>query len=117
MFFFPECDKRVPGSMTGNLEQHHMFMEGFTTMESYFTQVKKDPSIYDAKRVTGMIENFGNVFTRHLREEISTLEPSRMREIFPVQQELKETLDKMVEWIVSTASKLTTMPWVPSLAS
>jgi hemerythrin-like domain-containing protein len=113
-FFFPECEKRSPGSMVENVEQHHTFMEGFEVMETYFNQVRKNPSSYQPKTVTDMIEKFGEVFSRHLREEIDTIEPDKIRELFPVEAELKEILDKMVEWIVSTANKLTTMPWVPN---
>src|ERR1700737_5423808 len=46
-YFFPESEKRVPGSMAQNLEQHRLFDEGLDTLEAYFKQVQKDPSVYD----------------------------------------------------------------------
>jgi hypothetical protein len=113
-FLFPACEKRVPGSMVENVEQHHMFMEGFHTMEEYFTHVQKDPSVYDGNKVTAIIEQFGGVFCTHLTEEIDTLEPSKMRAIFPVEEEFKKIHTEMMEWIIGTCNKLTTMPWVSS---
>ena len=112
---FPECEKRIPGSMTQNLEQHHLFEEGFQTMETYFNQVRKDPTLYDGKKVREMIEKFGSVFSNHLREEIGTLERSKLVAIFPIEEDLKKVFQAQMDWVISTSSKLTTMPWVISI--
>jgi hypothetical protein len=111
-FLFPECEKRVPGSMVQNVEQHQLFHEGFEAMETYFRQVQKTPSLYDGEKVLSIIERFGNVFCRHLQEEIGTLERSKLVAIFPVEAEFVKVWKEMMDWIISTSSKLTSMPWV-----
>jgi hypothetical protein len=98
--------------MVQNVEQHHMFMEGFHTMEEYFTHVQKDPSVYDGDKIQAMIEKFGAVFCLHLTEEIETLEPNKMRIIFPVEEDLRKVHTEMVDWVVGTCNKLTSLPWV-----
>ena len=98
--------------MTQNLEQHHLFQEGFETMETYFGQVQKDPSVYDGKKVREIIESFGTVFSNHLREEIGTLERSKLIAIFPVEADFKKVWKAQMDWVIGTSSKLTTMPWV-----
>lgn len=111
-FLFPECEKRLPGSMVENVEQHQLFTEGFHEMEEYFTQVQKDPSVYDGDKIQAMIEKFGGIFCTHLTEEIDTLEPSKMRIIFPVEEDFRKVHTDMMDWVIGTCSKLTTMPWV-----
>jgi len=101
--------------MTQNLEQHHLFEEGFQTMEAYFNQVQKDPSVYNGSQVREMIKKFGRVFSNHLREEIDTLERSKLVAIFPIEEELKKVFQEQMDWVISTSSKLTTMPWVISI--
>lgn len=98
--------------MTQNLEQHELFREGFETMETYFGQVQKDPSVYDGTKVREMIESFGIVFCKHLTEEIGTLERSKLVAIFPVEAEFKKVWKEQMDWVIGTSSKLTTMPWV-----
>jgi Hemerythrin HHE cation binding domain len=112
LFFFPACEKRRPGSMEENVEQHHTFMEGFETMDKYFNAVRKNPSIYDGKQVQSIIEKFGDVFCKHLTEEIDTIKPAKIRELFPEEQDFKDVVNEFTKYIVNTANKLTTMPWV-----
>lgn len=116
-FFFPECEKRVPASMVINVEQHCMFHDGFEAMESYFQQVQKTPSLYDGKKVLAMLDKFGQVFCAHLNDEIETLERSKLVAIFPNQKEFLKVWTDMMDWTISTSSKLTTLPWVISLES
>ena len=98
--------------MTQNIEQHHLFHEGFETMETYFNEVQKDPSAYDGKRVREIIESFGIVFCNHLKEEIGTLEKSKLVAIFPEEADFKKVWKEQMDWVIGTSSKLTTMPWV-----
>ena len=49
-FFFPKREKRVPGLMVINVEQHRLFHDGFGAMESYSQQVQKAPSLDHGKR-------------------------------------------------------------------
>ena len=114
-FIFPEAEKRVPGSMAENLAQHKLFHDGFEGLETYFSKVCKDPSIYDGTKVRAMIEEFGTVFAQHLHAEIGTLERSKLVAIWPEEAEFKTLWEEMMDWIIKSASKLTTMPWVPFL--
>ena len=98
--------------MMDNVEQHKLFHDGIETMEAYFGQVQKSPSTYDGKRVRSIIETFGGVFCKHLTEEIATLEKSKLVEIFPAEADFEKLWGEMMDWIISTSSKLTTMPWV-----
>jgi hypothetical protein len=81
-------------------------------MEEYFTLIQNDPSVYDGEKIQGMIEDFGDVFCRHLTEEIDTLEPNKMRIIFPVEDDFRQVQTEMMDWVIGTCNKLTTMPWV-----
>lgn len=101
--------------MNENVEQHKMFADGLHTMEEYFTNVKKDPSVYDGNKVTAMIEQFGGVFCLHLREEIDTLEPAKLEVIFPDVKVLMDAHFTMMKWNIASSNKLTTFPWVPPL--
>ena len=98
--------------MTQNEEQHKLFMPGCTAMETYFKQVLQTPEIYDGKKVKKMVETFGPVFTAHLTQEIDTLTPQNLATIFPEEKDLEKNFKEMLDWIVSTSSKTTTMPWV-----
>jgi hypothetical protein len=113
-FFFPECEKRAPGSMSENKGQHEAFMDGFVAMEGYFNQVKKSPEIYDGNKIRKMIETFGPIFVKHLGEEIWTITPDNLAKIFPVEKDLEENFKAMLAWIIKTSSKTTTFPWVVS---
>jgi len=112
IFFFPECEKRAPGSMQENVEQHKAFMAGLEAMETYFNSVRRNPAIYDGNKVTSIIEQFGDVFVLHLREEIDTLAPEKLRKIWPVAKELEDSHVAMMKWIVKSSGKFTMMPWV-----
>lgn len=100
--------------MEENVEQHKMFTDGLHTMETYFAQVKKNPSTYDGDKVTAMIDQFGGVFVLHLREEIDTLEPKKLEKIFPDVKVLMDAHFTMMKWNISSSNKLTTLPWVVS---
>ena len=69
--------------MSKNAEQHGLFREGFHAMESYFTEVKKYPSLYDVNKPVEMIEKFDQVFCMYLREEIDTFAPEKPPQNLP----------------------------------
>jgi hypothetical protein len=98
--------------MAENIAQHKLFHGGFESLEAYFGRVRQDPSIYDGEKVRAMIEEFGAVFVNHLHQEIETLERSKLVAIWPDEEELKKLWETMMAWIIKSASKLTTMPWV-----
>jgi len=101
--------------MHENVEQHKAFMDGFTAMESYFSQVRLTPEIYDGNKVQKMIETFGPTFTKHLTEEIETISPANLAKIFPVEKDLENNFKTMLAWVVKTSSKTTSFPWVTFL--
>jgi hypothetical protein len=112
-FFFPECEKRVPGSMTENEEQHKLFQIGLDNLEKYASQVQRNPNVYNGDNVISLIEEFGAAFCRHLHDEIPTMAPDKMKVIFPVEADLKKNHNAMMKWTVLHSSKLNTLPWVP----
>jgi hypothetical protein len=98
--------------MKVNLEQHQTFHDGFEALETYFTKVKKNPSIYDGQKVRSMIEEFGAVFQKHLEEEIATLEKSKLMAIFPEVEDLKKITHDITQYAIDHGNKLTSFPWV-----
>ena len=116
-FWFPECEKRLPGSMRVNMEQHHAFHGGLEALEIYFNQVQTDPSVYEGGKVTDMLDQFGSIFLQHLNDEIRTLEPENMRKIFKDPQEAKEIDKRLVAWVVETSNPTTNVPFVTSTSN
>ena len=98
--------------MEQNIEQHKLFHDGIEAMETYFTGVQRDPSVYNGQQVKDMIESFGDVFVSHLTHEIETLARDKLVAIFPVGSELQRVWEAMMKWVIGSSSKLTTMPWV-----
>jgi len=117
VFLFPECERRVPGSMVENKEQHAAFMDGLMAMEHYATEVQKTPDIYDGRKIQNIIEGFGPACVKHLAEEIDTISPERISKIFPVEKDLENNFKAMLAWIVKTSSKTTMFPWVCLISS
>jgi|SRR5579859_6795352 len=98
--------------MSQNLAQHQLFHSGFEAMDTYFTSVQKDPSLYSGEKVREIIESFGEVFVSHLTQEIGTLEREKLVEIFPLEKDFRKVWGDMMAWAIGKSSKLTTMPWV-----
>jgi|SRR5277367_4309414 len=98
--------------MAKNLEQHYAFHAGFEALEAYFSQVQKDPSVYDREKAVAMLDEFGCTFVDHLNDEIRTLEPEKMRKIFADPMEAKEIDTRMVKWIVDSSNPTTDVPFV-----
>jgi hypothetical protein len=103
-FWFPEWEKRVPGSAAANFEQHRAFHDGMEKLERYANEVKTDPTKYDGHKVIEMIEEFGPVLHAHLNDEIDTLNPAILSQIFKTQDEAKEIIDKTMKWVAQTSS-------------
>ena len=59
-----------------------------------------------------MIEKFGPVFVMHLREEIDTISPEKVRAIWPVKEELELLYAEMMKFILSKVNKMTSLPYV-----
>ena len=70
------------------------------TIEKYFTHIRTNISSYDGDEVIQLIDTFGPVLINHLTDEIETLEPKKMKEIFDDPMEAKQIIIKMIKWIV-----------------
>jgi hemerythrin-like domain-containing protein len=76
-YFFPEV-ARITGEkdiMKRNIEQHQAFVPGMQAFLAYVKECKKQESSqkYEAARFKQLIDTFGSVLAKHLREEIETL--------------------------------------------
>jgi hypothetical protein len=98
--------------MRVNLEQHASFHGGLEALDTYFTEVQKNPSLYDGQKSRNMIEKFGAGFQKHLEDEIATLEKSKLMAIFPDVADLKKVSHELTQYAIANASKLTSFPWV-----
>lgn len=98
--------------MLENAEQHEAFQKGLEALRDYSIQVRSSPSTYDGNKVIALIESFGDTFCHHLHAEIDTLEPEKLRAIFPDQDDLKKTHMEMVKYKIAHATKMTILPWV-----
>src|SRR5271170_4328145 len=111
-FWFPACEKRVSGSAATNVEQHHAFHNGLVSMEEYCKQVQTDPSKYNAETILQMLNEFGDLLYVHLNDEIETLEPDKMHQIFGSEHEAESVVEAMVKWGVQHASLTRSVPFV-----
>lgn len=59
------------GTMEGNVEQHHLFEPGLEALGKYATSTSIED--YDGKKVQEIIDDFGEILTTHLADEIPTL--------------------------------------------
>jgi hypothetical protein len=59
--------------MSGNVEQHKQFHDGFEAMETYLHAVKDGKEKYNGLKLRGIIDSFGNVLAVHMSDEIDTL--------------------------------------------
>ncbi|KAJ7278459.1 hypothetical protein C8J57DRAFT_1307032 [Mycena rebaudengoi] len=71
-------------SMDANVEGHHSFMAGLDDLETYIKAVHADAAAtpYSGKTLIAKLDSFSDVLVEHLREEIPTLESSKMRAAF-----------------------------------
>ncbi len=56
--------------------------------------MRKTPSLYEANKVGDAIQSFGDRFCGHLREEIDTLAPDKLRVIFIPQQKRSQKYER-----------------------
>ena len=94
------------------MEQHHVFHTGLVELEAYLTEVEPDPSKYDGKKIIDMIDRFGPPLVIHLNDEIDTLGPDVLENVFKSPDEANEITERMVKWAVKTASMTRAIPFV-----
>jgi len=71
---FPLLEKNIgiDGYMEKNVDQHKSFGPGLTAFDGYVTDIRAGGAQFDGAKVQAIIDSFGQVFTQHLREEITT---------------------------------------------
>jgi len=71
---FPLLEKNIgiDGYMEKNVDQHKLFGPGLTAFDNYVRDVRAGEAQFDGVKVQATINTFGEVFTQHLTEEIST---------------------------------------------
>jgi len=108
---FPEAEKRVPGSMTSNMDQHRAFHPGLEALDTFAQHAQTDPSTYEGEKLRTIVEQFGSSFVQHLHDEIPTLEKSKLKVIF-TEEDFRRVWGTMINWTIKTNPKLTGLPWV-----
>ncbi|RDB16538.1 hypothetical protein Hypma_002703 [Hypsizygus marmoreus] len=124
---FPYFESKLgPGTMEHNVEQHHAFLPGLEDLETYIKDIRAGKAKYDSKVVIEKLDSFADGLVQHLRDEIPTLESSKMRAAITQKelQDLESALEKRVLHDVSLIKVLplglvlhdkTTAPHFPPL--
>lgn len=70
---FPDIERLtgIEGFMEANIEQHHEFYPGLDALRAFAEN--RTVKTYNGKELQLIIEDFGEVLQRHLRDEIDTL--------------------------------------------
>ncbi len=55
------------------MEQHHGFGPGVEAYDDYVKAVRQGKESFDGKKVRSIIDEFGELLTEHLTDEIETL--------------------------------------------
>jgi hypothetical protein len=109
---FPEWEKRVPGSASKNLEQHHGFHNGLEAVRAYAEEARLDPSKYDGSKVIAMLDEFGDNLRTHLDEEIDTLGPAKLSHVFKSPEEAKQLHEDAIKEALKNIKLSTALPFV-----
>ena len=117
IFFFRECEKRVPGPMKVDMDRYPGFHTGLEEMETYFRQVQKDSSTYDEEKVINLLHKFGDILTEYMCHEIQTLAPENMERIFADPKEAKDIADQIVKLAMSNSAATASEDGVRALGS
>jgi hemerythrin-like domain-containing protein len=72
-FMFPKLDALTGDTiaMETNIEQHHAFEPGLKALGEYATSTTAEE--YDGEKLRAIIDDFGEILTTHLADEIPTL--------------------------------------------
>ncbi|KAI5814927.1 hypothetical protein BZA77DRAFT_266281 [Pyronema omphalodes] len=73
--FFPGVEEAagVPGLMTGNVDQHHLFTPGIKAYESYLQSCITTPGGFSGDKLCEIIDGFATTLQQHLADEIQTI--------------------------------------------
>lgn len=89
--FFPAIEKiaNSPGLMERNIEQHRAFTPGFDAFQEYARTCS--PEDYDGQKARGLVEAFAEPLTRHLNDEIKTLQALDVHDSAKIRQAYDHT--------------------------
>ncbi|KAJ7285152.1 hypothetical protein C8J57DRAFT_1290571 [Mycena rebaudengoi] len=96
-------------SMDHNVDQHHGFMAGLEDLEKYFNEVHAGTATYSGPKVIEKLDSFSELLVQHLRDEIPTLESSKMRAAF-TKKELQDLEAELGKRILAEVSLVTSLP-------
>ena len=102
----------MPGSMTANVEQHHAFEKGLEELKHYCEAIQSGKKSYDPFRILQMLRSFAGPFSQHMHDEIDTLSPKQMANIFPNADDYRAVCDNMLKWSIARSPKTKILPWV-----
>ncbi|KAJ6531963.1 hypothetical protein B0H19DRAFT_1189353 [Mycena capillaripes] len=96
-------------AMDHNVEQHHAFMDGLSDLEEYLKGVQASTATYSGQTIIEKLNSFTDVLVEHLRDEIPTLESSKMRAAF-TEKDLHDLETALGKRIMKEVSLVTTLP-------
>ncbi|KAJ7455305.1 hypothetical protein B0H11DRAFT_2067585 [Mycena galericulata] len=96
-------------SMDHNVEQHHAFMNGLDDLENYLKEVQAGTATYEGAKIIEKLNSFTDLLVEHLRDEIPTLESSKMRAAF-TKKDLEGLEAALGKRIMQEVSLVTTLP-------
>ncbi|TFL03959.1 hypothetical protein BDV98DRAFT_563320 [Pterulicium gracile] len=110
--FFPEIEAKLgKGAMSGNIDEHHLFVPQLAEFEEYLGRIKKGEEKYDGGVLLERLNGFTDVMLEHLNHEVETLDPARLRAAFTA-RELKVIGDKVFKAAMSDVDYHIVMPLV-----
>ncbi|KAF7374754.1 Hemerythrin domain-containing protein [Mycena sanguinolenta] len=109
-YTFPMYNAKLgANAMDRNIEQHEAFMGGLTDFNEYVTKVHAGATAYNAATLTEKLNSFADDLVLHLREEISTLESSRLRAAM-TEKDLKDIEATTMKVLKKETSLFTGLP-------
>ncbi|KAF7374753.1 Hemerythrin domain-containing protein [Mycena sanguinolenta] len=107
---FPFYETKLgPHHMDHNVEQHNAFMGGLDNLEAYLKGVQNGTETYNGRRIIELLDSFTDLLVEHLRDEIPTLESSKMRANF-TEKDLKDLEAAVGSRVMKEVSLVTTLP-------
>ncbi|KAF7312518.1 Hemerythrin domain-containing protein [Mycena indigotica] len=107
---FPFYESKLGENTMGhNVEQHAAFMSGLEDLETYLNAVQDGTEKYSGATIIEKLNSFTDILVEHLRDEIPTLESSKMRAAF-TEKDLHDLEANIGKRIMAEVSLITTLP-------
>ncbi|KAG6872660.1 hypothetical protein C0995_007855 [Termitomyces sp. Mi166 len=108
--FFPFYESKMgANAMEHNFEQHHKFQEGLQDLERYIKKLLDGKAVYDGNLLIEKLDSFADDMVKHLHDELPTIESSKLRAVFTV-QDLKDVEDALRKRVLKEVSLTTVIP-------